>query len=495
MPRLRPGRLSVLVSLVLAGCAVAPVPGSEPAVTLLFAGDIMLGRGVTPIVDTDPESLFQGVRFVVTGADLAFANLESPLTRRPHVGPSYALEADPSTAPLLAGAGFDVVSIANNHAGDGGPPSITDTIDALAAAGLLAVGGGSSFEAAGRPALIDAGSVIVAALAFDVSGAGLPAGEGPGILRWNDEVARPLVEQARGKADVVTVSIHGGTEYQTDRDPSLWVVAETLAGWGVDVVWGHGPHVVQDIEAIDPDGDGRYTVVATSLGNFLFDQDQPGTTDGAILEVLAGGDGVHAYRVGGANHADSRVGFTGWELPPADAVLVGVEWWTLLLDPQSAPEDLAPLAFAAGEMRSHGFGDVTGDGEQEVVVSFRRPFRETELTKLFPEKDWTDEQGRSVHLGVYRPSDLRQWWVAGSLFRPIEELVVCDGSIAVVYSDLDDPTPVATGGWRWRDFGFVGAPELLGPGVPGCIDVDGDGQMDPAILDRSPQIGKRTPAR
>ncbi len=77
-----------------------------------------------------------------------------------------------------------------------------------------------------------------------------------------------------------------------------------------------------------------------------------------------------------------------------------------------------------------------------------------------------------------------QVWVAGTLFRPVARLAVCDGSLALAFDSLDDPTIVATGGWVWQRFGFTVPAELPGAGTPGCIDVDGDGRLDPVILDR-----------
>src|SRR5512134_3904640 len=88
-------RRLVLAFVVLAACAGPPADPSngaptggavrhapEGTVRLLFAGDVMLGRGVAEL---DPTTLLEGVRYVVSSADLAVANLESPLTGRPHL--------------------------------------------------------------------------------------------------------------------------------------------------------------------------------------------------------------------------------------------------------------------------------------------------------------------------------------------------------------------------------------------------------------------------
>src|SRR3990170_1448692 len=87
----------------------APPARSGAAVRLLFAGDVMLGRGVARVAASDPAGLFSGIRLEVASADLAVANLESPLTSRPPDPPSgpNALEAPAAAAGRLAEAGFD----------------------------------------------------------------------------------------------------------------------------------------------------------------------------------------------------------------------------------------------------------------------------------------------------------------------------------------------------------------------------------------------------
>jgi hypothetical protein len=67
----------------------------------------------------------------------------------------------------------------------------------------------------------------------------------------------------------------------------------------------------------------------------------------------------------------------------------------------------------------------------------------------------------------------------------VAALAPCDGALAVAYSTLNDPTVVATGAWRWGGFGFVPLPDLPGAGTPACADVDGDGLLDPLVLERS----------
>ena len=495
-------RRLVFALVVLAACAGPPAHPTDGAPTggaverardgtvrLLFAGDVMLGRGVAAL---DPTTLFEGVRHVVSSADVAVANLESPLTERPHLpsaGPN-ALEATPAAAGLLRDAGFDAMGVANNHAGDAGPATVNDTVGALRSAGITTVGVGPTAVEALSARIVTVCGLRIALLAFDASGSG-PRADGSGALGvadWDDALVRSAVLDARRDADVVAVGLHGGLEYVPTTDPEQLRLARLLASWGADLVWGHGPHVIQPVRTIDPDGDGRPTIVATSLGNLLFDQHVARTRRGALLEVVAGADGVHAFRVGTAEHPDGPVLFRSWRPPRGDAAALDGAWWELArpVEPARIRRPEVPGRFE-GDVVDAAIGDVDGDGRRDLIVAFRRPFRRTQMNAWLPRTSLVDSLGRSAHVGLYRPGDLRPRWVAGTLLRPVVALAPCDGLLGVAYSTLDRPAVVAASAWRWGGFGFVPLPELPGPGAPACADVDDDDALDPIVLERSPR--------
>jgi poly-gamma-glutamate capsule biosynthesis protein CapA/YwtB (metallophosphatase superfamily) len=462
--------------------------GARKAVRLVFGGDVMLGRGVAPVAESSPSDLFAGIRFEVSSADLAMANLESPLTRRAHLSGPDALEAKPSSARLLRQAGFDALSIANNHAGDAGPETVSDTMKALAAAKVTAVGAGASREQALAARIVSVRGLRVALLAFDTTLEGPEPADGhAGVARWNAKLARAAVESARARSDIVVVALHGGAPYASESDPYLMRLCRLLAGWGADIVWAAGPHVVQPVRLIKTAQGGRPTVVATSLGNLVFDQHIPGTRRGALLEVLAGSDGVRAYRVG-RTVAAAPASFIGWKTPRSDAVALYGGWWTLARAVTAAPI-VRPRNMARfkvkGKVTAAAIGDAEGNGRRQLVVSFRRPFRPTNVDVLIPRRKLFDRHNLTAHIGLYRPRDLRPLWVAGTLLRPVAGLAVCDGSLAVAYSTLNNPSISGTGAWTWGGFGFTPLADLPGSGKPACADVDGDGRLDPLILERS----------
>lgn len=443
----------------------------------------MLGRGVASIVATDPHGLFAGIRREIRRADIAAVNVESPLTDRPHTSPNpYALEADPQSANLLATAGFDVAGIANNHAGDAGPESVVDSVRAISDASMRAVGGGSDLDEAWTPVIVAAGSVNVAFLAIDGSRQGLGAAPAqPGVASWHPERARAAVLEARTRADVVIVGLHGGVEYRTRSDPLLGPIADELAGMGVDVVWGHGPHVEQPITVTEPRSDGRRTLIATSLGNLIFDQHRPGTDTGVLLEILVDRDGVVAHRVADTKVTDLRVRFGAWRPPQGDAALVAGRLWALDRSVVPVEPTVVVPPFSEGVIVDSAAGDLDGDGADEVLISYRHALRSYSTIRgpSLP----TDLSGRSAHLGVVE-IDGTPLWLSRRPPHAIGHVAACDRAAAFAYTELDDDTVTATVAGTWSEFGFVLEEELPGPGRVACSDVDGDGLLDPVILDR-----------
>jgi poly-gamma-glutamate synthesis protein (capsule biosynthesis protein) len=451
-------------------------------VRVLLLGDVSLGRRIEPLA-RNGEALAD-VRAVLADADIAAANLESPLTNRSATGVGVHLAADPAVVDELARAGIDLAGVANNHAGEAGSPGVADTLRALDRVGIAAVGARAR-ERTAQPVVISAQGVRVAFLAFDATGQGDTGGPVT-VETWDAARARRAIARARAAADAVVVGIHGGIEMYGGADPALTRIAELLARWDVDVVWGHGSHVPQPIQLIDPDGDGRPTLVATSLGNALFDQFAT-AHEGLVLEVLLAADGVVAHRHGTTVHPDGRARFEGWSQPTSrDAVHLAAGWWELVgarfVEPRRRDRD-AVGAFAGGDVTDAVVGDIDENGELELVVAFRKPGRVTPAQIVDPEWPWTDDAGRTAHLGRYRLRDLEPLWVASTLARPVTAVAACAGSIAVKYAPVG-PLPAGGGAWIWKGFSFRPAVDVDGAGTPGCVDVDGDGRAEPAILDR-----------
>jgi poly-gamma-glutamate synthesis protein (capsule biosynthesis protein) len=287
--QLRASGVLLAVGLIL----LLALPGEARPVcrTLALVGDVMLGRGVAADLGGDWATAFASVVPFLRDADLAFGNLESPLTTAPQMAAGYDLRAPPEAVIALGEAGFDVVSLANNHARDAGEVGLLETEAALAAAGVTGVRVGAVDCAAG-----------ICILALDDSKAAVDV----------DLAADQVSAAAEG--DLMVVSIHWGGEYQAQPSPRQERLARALVGAGADLIVGHGPHVLQRIEWVDG------TPVAYSLGNFLFDQAYPADChQGAILQVTACGSRVCEIEVVPTVAEDGRVRPAGPE--EAEAIL------------------------------------------------------------------------------------------------------------------------------------------------------------------------------
>ncbi len=260
---------SVLVLALILAAILSTTPIATPArpVNLVFVGDVMLGRDVAEALDGEWADAFAGVRPWLVEADLAFANLESPLTRAPFAGSRFDLRAPPEAIDALTAAGFDVVSLANNHAFDGGWAGVTETLETLRQAGVLAVADPRT-EGLGESALGDDFTVRIGNLRVSFFA----------LLDTGRPLDTSLITEAATRADLVIISIHWGAEYSptTQRQRTL---ARQMVAAGADLIVGHGPHVLQAVEMLDG------ALVAYSLGNSLFDQPFIDTRQGAILHI------------------------------------------------------------------------------------------------------------------------------------------------------------------------------------------------------------------
>lgn len=317
------GALALLASLSYPLWAPAPAENSSevattgsrfaerdaPRVEILAVGDVMPARWVERRLRTHGYGYaFASTTGILTAGQITFANLESPLVPGDPVEAfQMVFRGDPEFAGALADAGVDVVSLANNHAGDQGEDGLAATIETLGAAGVRAVGAGVG-DSARDPVVVETETGSVAFLAY-ADARWIPerylAAEGrAGVAPLTPDLVAEDVAAARALADFVVVSMHAGTEYEPAPDATQRAAAEAAARAGADLVIGHHPHVLQPIDRIGT------TTVAWSLGNFVFDQDwSPETREGAIVRFsLAAGRAaeVSAVPVRIADYAQPR---------------------------------------------------------------------------------------------------------------------------------------------------------------------------------------------
>ena len=267
-------------------------------IVLVAGGDVMFGRFVRgrlrPMGYGRP---FEVVEPVLQAADLALANLETPITARTyHVRKNtvFIFRALPEATSVLKNAGFDVLFTANNHAMDQYGPGILDTLRQLRRAGLVAVGTATEHQAACSGRVVEVKGVRVGFVAATLLLNTRRRPRQGGVCHVAPKRARRrLVRAVRDiaeRSDVVVASLHWGYEYVHRPTWSQRRLARALVAAGAQVVLGHHPHVLQGIEHL---GKG---VVYYSLGNLVFDSLIRDTAESGlarvVLEVRPGGGRV-----------------------------------------------------------------------------------------------------------------------------------------------------------------------------------------------------------
>ncbi len=276
-----------------------PVPSPIPTntatpsgkVTLIAVGDLMLGRSVgEQILEKGPQVVFEQVQSTLEKADLRVGNLECALT---DIGTpaqkTFTLKAPPEAAEALSAGGFDLVSLANNHAMDYGAAGLQRSHAILLSAGIASVGAGQNFALAHTPVILQKNGLKIAFLGYvDVpeerdgfdARTWIATETQPG-LAWADpaQIAKD-VAAAKNKADVVVVLLHSGNEitptYLSVITSGQMEEARAAIDAGAALVIGSHPHELQTIE--------RYHggLIAYSLGNFVFD-DYLGIANASII--------------------------------------------------------------------------------------------------------------------------------------------------------------------------------------------------------------------
>ena len=298
----------------------------EVRVTLVGVGDILMHKAVIDgglIAGTSSPAQYDFTRDfsfispIISEADLSICNFEGTLAGPPFSGfPSFS--APDEIADAIYDAGFDIVGTANNHCIDKGFDGLTRTASVFRSRDLDVVGTRED-PIYGTDALVDKEGIKIGVMCYTfetigsefsstINGIPVPKGAEDYINSFNpyrkEEIDKDILEMtARAEklrdqgADFICLSVHWGEEYQTHS--ALWQqdLAQRLCDAGVDIIFGHHPHVLQEA-AILTSADGTHeTVVFYSLGNFLHNMNfgTLGTAgkaqDSAIARVTLFSDG------------------------------------------------------------------------------------------------------------------------------------------------------------------------------------------------------------
>ena len=240
-------------------------------VTIAAVGDLMLGTDFPEnrLPDDDGVGFLAEATPLLGGADIAFGNLEgvlmeggTPAKQCQNPSACYMFRSPPRYAAHLRTAGFDVLSLANNHARDFDEAGRDASMAALDAYGILHSG------RFGEVASWEQDGLRFALIAFSPTKGSWPLLE--------IDVAVAAVAELAANHEIVMVSFHGGAEgfagaerigfgmefaYGEERGDVVRF-AHAVIDAGADIVIGHGPHVPRALELYSD------RLIAYSLGNF-----------------------------------------------------------------------------------------------------------------------------------------------------------------------------------------------------------------------------------
>ncbi|MBP9925333.1 MAG: CapA family protein [Cyclobacteriaceae bacterium] len=258
-----------LFLLLITEVALSQAP--KDTITVIGVGDIMMGSNYPKEVlpPNQGRDLMKEVSAILSGADVTMGNLEGVLLdsggtaktcRDPKV--CYVFRTPVSHVQNLVNAGFDIMSLANNHAGDFGEMGRRSSMKTLDAAGIHYAG-----QLTKPYTIFEKDGIRYGFTAFAPNS---------GCLNINDlPEAKKIVAHLDSLTDIVIVSFHGGAEgpqYQhvprkhemfhgEDRG-DVYEFSHALIDAGADIIFGHGPHVTRAVEVY------KEKFIAYSLGNF-----------------------------------------------------------------------------------------------------------------------------------------------------------------------------------------------------------------------------------
>ena len=267
-----------------------PVSFERKEIVLMAVGDVMLDRGVEYKIretgNNDFRFPFLKISSYLRGADLLFGNLESVVSDKgKKVGSIYSFRADPRAVEGLVYAGFDVLSVANNHVFDYGREAMEDSFFRIKEAGMEYVGGGLTENSARQGVVKEVRGTKISFLGYNNQGSPYWKAEGnKSGINWISEEIAGDIKEAKEKSDLIVVSFHYGTEYQEIPSETQKKFSYLAIDSGADLVVGHHPHVIQPVEKY------KKGWIAYSLGNFVFDQYfSEKTMKGLLLEITIRG--------------------------------------------------------------------------------------------------------------------------------------------------------------------------------------------------------------
>lgn len=244
---------------------------SEPAheIRIAAVGDIALTHVYNDVLaGHGPHFPFNSVKPVLKSHDLVIGNLEGPLSTGGETYPmKCSLRADPAYIGGIKEAGFNVLSLANNHVLDYREGAFYETLELLDACGIAHTGAGRNLDEARKPCMVTVRGKTFGFLAYcdvEIDSPFYAGRDTRGIAPLNEEMVLEDIAQLKPDVDFVVLLLHWGMENYIYPTPGQVRLGRRFIDSGVHLILGHHPHVLQGYE--------RYKSghIFYSLGNFLF---------------------------------------------------------------------------------------------------------------------------------------------------------------------------------------------------------------------------------
>ncbi|NER01624.1 MAG: CapA family protein [Okeania sp. SIO3C4] len=276
-------------------------PQPTPYVTeakLMAVGDIMMhGMQIKSGYNSQTktysyQSFFTEVKDTLSVGDWVIGNLETTLAGPESGYTGYPLFNAPATlADAIKWAGFNILTTANNHSLDRREKGLLKTLENLRDRDIYPVGTAASLAEYQQILMVEKNEILMAFLAYTYGTNGIPIPKGKDYLvnLIDEQKIIQDITRAREKgADIVTVSLHFGAEYQRLPNTKQKQLVESLVNGGADIILGSHPHVVQPYKIFkitEENGDTRQAVAIYSMGNFISNQTRKYTDLGVIFQV------------------------------------------------------------------------------------------------------------------------------------------------------------------------------------------------------------------
>ena len=258
---------------------------TESRLSLIMVGDALIHKSIYLDAEQkdgtyDFKKMFVRVKPIIEKYDLAFYNQETILG-----GKELGLSTYPTfNSPYEVGdafldAGFNLVSLANNHTLDRGKKAVVNSRNYWNEKDVMVTGSATSQEERDEVLIREKNGIKYSLLAYTTLTNGIPNPTGYHVNVYSDAAVKRDIERVKDKVDYIFVSMHWGIEYHTGVSAEQKRIARYLSDLGVDIVIGHHPHVVEPLEYIND------TLVIYSLGNFISSQNGSEKRSGVMVAV------------------------------------------------------------------------------------------------------------------------------------------------------------------------------------------------------------------